>query len=230
MTDALLRPFQIAFAAVWAAFTFALYVAVLVVVPILLLTTSCKAQDQDTRWALREFRRCEHRAWDGSCTWYSRGHYFWSPTYRTYRREHPRNHTYHLPETRVYGYRRDRDGEEYGGGVECKGSLRATGDDKLQQDNAEVSAQERWALQVESRIGGIYSDIRYAANIRTTCVKRVPGTLSERGQAALGVRHFLCEVEARPCRAPAIRQDEDSRAKRRSERVEEDTRPARRDR
>ncbi len=206
-------------AAAWAVVVFVAYIAVFLVAPICV----------GIAWA-HDGYRCHYvtRSRPVYDTWL--GHV---TTQYYQQRQCIRNHSYHYPErepTRVYGYaRRDRD-DEYGGGVECKGSLRATGDDKLQQENAEVSAQERWALQVESRIGGIYSDIRYAAGIRTTCVKRVPGTLSERGQAALGVRHFLCEVEARPCRAPAIRQDEESRAKRKFDRADDPAPAPRKDR
>lgn len=199
--------------------SFALYTAVFLVMPICI--AAAFAHEYRCHYVTRS-----RPVWD---TWTN------TVTTQYYQqRQCHRNHTYHYPErepTRVYGYERRRDGDEYGGGVECKEHMRATGDDKLQQDNAEISAQERWALQAESRVGGIYSDIRYAANIRTTCVKRVPGSLTERGQAALGVRHFLCEVSARPCRAPAIRQDEDSRAKRKFDRVDDPApAPARRDR
>ena len=224
------RILECGFAALWAVVVFSLYTAVLLVAPILLLVTSCQAQDQDTRWALREFRRCEHRAWDGSCTYYSRGHYFYSPTYHTYRRTHPRNQVYHLPETRVYGYerRRDRDDDrEYAGGIDCKSyAVRIAGDDKLDENRAEVSAQDRWSIEVETSHGGtMHSDIRFAKNIKTKCVRKVPTSASEKGQAMLGVRHYVCAISAVPCAAPAIRQDEDSRAKRKSERVEEDRTP-----
>ena len=216
------RILQMAFAAVWAVLTFALYLAVLVVAPILLLTTSCNAQDGDVVWALKSFRKCAHRAWDGSCTYYSY-HRFPVPTQHYYR---PRNHVYHLPETRVYGYerRRDRDDDrEYGGHVECKSQpLRVTGDDKLQENNAEISATERWSLEVENRYGTLYSDARYAKQMRVICIRKVPASVTERGQAALGVRHHICTVTAIACAAPAVRVDEDSRAKRRSEKADED--------
>jgi hypothetical protein len=135
-----------------------------------------------------------------------------------------RNHAYYLPErepTRVYGYERRRD-IEYAGGVDCRAPMRATGDDRVDQDRAEVSAQDRWAVEVETHLGSKYSDVRYAADMRTTCVRKVPNTATEKGQALFGVRHFLCSVSARPCSAPAVRVDEDTRAKRRSERVEDE--------
>lgn len=217
--------------ALWGAFVFVCSTAAILVLPIWALS-ACAQDVGDTRWALREYRRCEHRDWQGRCVWYSRGHYFYSPSYRTYRRAHPRNHAYYRPErepTRVYSYerRRDRDDDrEYGGGVECKGqSLRVTGDDKLQENNAEISAQERWALEVENRYGTLYSDVRYAKNMRVTCIRKVPASVTERGQAALGVRHHICTVTAIACAAPAVRVDDESRAKRRSEKIDDDRTP-----
>ena len=220
MIDHLTRSLQCLGAALWAVFVFALYVLVLMILPALAIKA----------WA-QEYT-CGYRTYPCRDTW--------TGQIVTCERRHChrfRNHTYYLPEhraPRVYSYerRRDRDDDvEYAGGVQCKEPMRATGDDKQEQDRAEVSAQDRWSVEVEVRLGTMYSDIRYAGQMRTTCVRKVPNTATEKGQALFGIRHFVCTLTARPCVAPAVRVDEDSRAKRRSERVEEDTRPApRRDR
>ena len=175
--------------------------------------------DTERGWFMQRYRYCGGRAWDGSCAYYRYG----------YRRA--RNHVYHLPEphpTRVYGYDRRHD-DEHAGATNCRASVRATGDDKLTQDNAEVSAQDRWSIEVETHHGSKFSDVRYAASVRMTCVRKVPTSATEKGQAALGIRHHVCAMEGKPCSAPAVRQDDESRAKRRTER-EEPTAPARRDR
>lgn len=97
--------------------------------------------------------------------------------------------------------------------------VRATGDDKLDEDKAQISAQDRWSIEVETVRGTRFSDIRFAANMTAACVRKVPTSTIEKGQASLGVRHFVCSLEATPCAAPKIPTDEEGRAKRRSEKV-----------
>lgn len=214
------RTLECLFAAVWAFLAFALYAAVFLVAPIC-IAAAFAHDGYRCHYVTRS--RPAYDTWLGTVT-----------TQYYQQRQCVRNRTYYLPErepTRVYGYerRRDRDDDrEYAGGVHCKPRIRVTGDDKLQENNAEISAQERWALEIEGNFGTLYSDIRYARNMRLTCVRKVPASVTERGQAALGVRHHVCSFEGEPCRAPAVRVDEDSRAKRRSDKVEEP--PPRRDR
>lgn len=223
------RTLELIGCAATAVLSFTLYTTVLVIAPIWVM--SAYAQDG---------YRCHYvtRSRPALDTWSGQVVTQYYQVRQCYR-----NHAYYLPEahprTRVYGYerRRDRDrdrDDEYGGHVECKGHpLRVTGDDKLQENNAEVSAQERWALEVENRYGTLYSDVRYAKQMRITCIRKVPASVTERGQAALGVRHHICTVTAIACAAPAVRVDDDTRAKRRSERIDDERvvpAPARRDR
>ena len=214
------RTLECTAAAIWGVFVFALCAAVFLVAPLWAASAWAQGCGHVTR------SRPYYDTWTGQVV----THYYQVP------RPCYRNRTYYLPEdrgTRVYSYerRRDRDrDEEYGGHVECKSQpLRVTGDDKLQENNAEISATERWSLEVENRYGTLYSDARYAKQMRVTCIRKVPASVTERGQAALGVRHHICTVTAIACAAPAVRVDEDSRAKRRSEKVEEPL-PPRRDR
>lgn len=101
----------------------------------------------------------------------------------------------------------------------CKGlMIRATGDDKLNERDAKVSAQDRWAITVEARFGTLYSDIDNAHDMDVSCVKKVPTSTIEKGQAGLGIRHHVCEIEAMPCQPDKVPQDSDTRAKRRFER------------
>lgn len=216
----MIRTLEMIGCALWGVFVFVCYTAVFLVAP--LCIASAWAQGYRCHYVTRS--RPVLDTWTNTVT-----------TQYYQQRQCHRNHTYYLPEdrgpTRVYGYerRRDRDrdrDEEYGGHVECKSQpLRVTGDDKLQENNAEVSAQERWALEVENRFGTLYSDVRYAKQMRVTCIRKVPASVTERGQAALGVRHHICTVTAIACAAPAVRVDEESRAKRKSEKIEDDRTP-----
>lgn len=128
--------------------------------------------------------------------------------------------------TRVYGYERRLEREE-APRMRCLyeyPAIRATGDDKLEEDRAQVSAQDRWSIEVETLRGTRFSDIRNAAYATSSCVRKVPTSATEKGQAALGVRHFVCQYEAIPCASPKLPQDEDTRAKRSSEKREDEVR------
>ena len=130
---------------------------------------------------------------------------------------------------RVYGYeRRDdyrdeprRDETPRGRCLNEYPPISVTGDDKLTEKDAEISAQDRWSIEVETKRGTRFSDIRYAAGMTAACVRKVPTSSTERGQAALGIRHYICTIEATPCTSPKERIDDETRAKRRSEKVQE---------
>jgi hypothetical protein len=95
--------------------------------------------------------------------------------------------------------------------------MRATGDDKLDEKSAQTSAQDRWAIMVETRLGSLYADIDNAADLRVACVKKVPTTGTQKGQASLlGIRHHVCEIEAVPC-APG--REETDPTRRRMEKI-----------
>lgn len=126
-------------------------------------------------------------------------------------------------EPRVYGYERraERDRDDEPPKAHCQFDqprMTATGDDKLEEDRARLSAQERWQINVGNRRGGRFSDIRFAAQATADCIQVVPSSLTERAQATIGIRHWVCTFEAVPCAAPKIPQDEDTRAKRTLER------------
>ncbi len=136
--------------------------------------------------------------------------------YHSYRERYCRYWTqgerYRLLDEHAY-----RDDEREPARVKClfnQGPLKATGDDKLEERNAEVSAQDRWSIEVETNRGTIYSDIRFAADMRVACVRKAPTTATEKGQALAGIRHYACTVSAVPCAAPNEPKEEDDRAKR----------------
>jgi hypothetical protein len=98
-------------------------------------------------------------------------------------------------------------------------TVRVTGDDRLSQERAKVSAQDRWAVTVGTRYGAIFSDIDHAEDQDMTCVKQAPSSNTEKTQAdMLGIRHHICELVARPCSPEPVEQDAQTRAKRRFER------------
>jgi hypothetical protein len=123
----------------------------------------------------------------------------------------------------VYSYvRRDRDEDDVPERANCLWHhplVRATGDDKLTDNDAKISAQDRWSIEVETRYGTRYSGIDNAERLTTACVKKVPTSTIEKGQAGLGIRHFVCTVEAVPCPPDKIHEDV---TKRRSEKISED--------
>lgn len=127
--------------------------------------------------------------------------------------------------SRVYGYeRRERERDEPPR-AHCLYEfppIRATGDDKLDEDKAQVSAQDRWSIEIENRHGTRFSDIRFAARATSACARKVPTSATEKGQAALGIRHWACVYEAVPCSSPKIPVDEDTRAKRSSEKRDDE--------
>jgi hypothetical protein len=111
--------------------------------------------------------------------------------------------------------------EDVDDGRRCKWShwIREAGNDKTTENDARISAQDRWSQAVEIRLGTLYSDVEMAEELKTTCVKKVPTTATATvGASLLGLRHFVCEIEGVPC-APA-RTDADP-AKRRMEKVRE---------
>lgn len=127
--------------------------------------------------------------------------------------------------TRVYGYASPRyeSVEERAHCLFQFPAIRATGDDKLEEERAQVSAQDRWAIETETRYGTRFADVRNAAALTKACVKKVPTTDTEKGQAnLLGVRHYVCTVEAVPCAAPKVPVEEEDIAKRRMEKTAAD--------
>jgi len=125
--------------------------------------------------------------------------------------------------TRVYSYERREDDPPRAHCLWDFPPIRATGDDKLEEDRAQISAQDRWSIEVETRHGTRFSDIRFSARATSACARKVPTSATEKGQAVLGIRHFACVYEATPCAAPKLPVDEDSRAKRSSEKRDDET-------
>lgn len=125
--------------------------------------------------------------------------------------------------TRVYAYSRrlTEIEEDHANCLWQFPAIRATGDDKLEEERAQVSAQDRWSIEVETRHGTRFSDIRYAARATSSCARKVPTSATANVQATLGIRHFSCVYEAVPCAAPKLPVDEDTRGKRASEKREE---------
>jgi hypothetical protein len=164
--------------------------------------TYCNTGDNDT-WAAIVGRSCVRRR---VCTYGYR--------YGLYAGRFQHQHLYRGEED----YRRRDPRPDADDGKRCKWShwIREVGNDKLSEQDARVSAQDRWSQAAEARLGTLYSDVEKAEELMTTCVKKVPTTATQGVGAALGLRHFVCEVEGVPC-APA-REDREP-TKRRIERL-----------
>ncbi len=191
----------------------------LLALAILLMPTGAEAQDRDTAWIRYAIRQQCYRHVDvfGAVTFPCVRRRVAIREYEP-RREHP-NYKYRLVDEHAY-----RSPEEPPR-VHClfdQPPIRATGDDKLEEDRAQISAQDRWAIETETLRGTRFSDIRFAAQMTSACVRKVPTSATEKGQAVIGVRHYVCTVEGTPCASPKLPQDEDTRAKRRSEKADEE--------
>lgn len=181
------------------------------------LSTTAEAQEE-TGWVRYAFRQQCYRHID----------MFGVVTYPCFQRRvavqrYP-NHRYRLVDERAYrAPEREREREETPR-AHCLWDLppiRATGDDKLEEERAQVSAQDRWSIEVETLRGTRFSDIRFAAQMTAACVRKVPTSATEKGQAVIGVRHYVCTIEGTPCASPKLPQDEDTRAKRGSEKIDD---------
>lgn len=120
---------------------------------------------------------------------------------------------------RVYGYERRE--EPPRGHCMWGERMGVWGTDHLKQETAEIAAQDAWSRQVEDRWGVRYADIQNAAEMTRECVRKVPSGGFQAGEAALGLRHYICEVQAVPCRAPKEAIDEDTRGKRLHEKADD---------
>lgn len=187
-----------------------------------LLPTQAEAQNEDgyayVRYAIKQQRRC-HRHVDmfGAVSYPC----YYRPV-RVREREYP-NHRYRLPAGETYRYRAED--EPSAPRARCLwdvSPVQVSGEDKLEEERAQVSAQDHWSREVEVRYGTIFSDIQFAAQMTMACVRKVPGTATQTAQAAIGVRHHVCSLRAVPCAAPAERQDNDTRGKRRSEKADDE--------
>lgn len=183
----------------------------LALLALLLMAAPAFSQEDNPYWTRYVYKqRCyQHTDMFGAVTY---------PCFR-YRVE-ARERRYRPP---VYAYERRVEREDEPPRAHClfeHPAIRATGDDKLKEEAAQVSAQDRWAIEVATMRGVRFSDIRNAAHMTAACVKKVPETWTEKKQAdAADLRHFVCTIEAVPCAAPKMPVDEDTLAKRKAEKI-----------
>lgn len=152
-------------------------------------STPVKAEgDTDRRWIYRTIRR-QYRVCEwGEC----RIEWRWE------RRRYP-NHSYDLPETRIYGYVRRDEGR-------CKEVRRAVGDQHLTVDGAKKAANDAWAAAVRFHSGEKWIDLANARGVTYTCSR---SSIKEGGSSVttLGQQLNRCEIEAVPC-APIREREE----------------------
>lgn len=151
----------------------------------LVFSGDAKSQDQDTRWVTRTIRQqyWAYDHWTGQTVL----------RYRYVQRRYP-NHTYVLPETRVYSYARrdDDDRHERRGHRHCKDRLRIVGDQHLTMDGAKGQADKAWSQTVRFYHGERFMDVANAGGAAYTCSRSSVGE-------TLGQTFNRCELEARPC-------------------------------
>ena len=96
--------------------------------------------------------------------------------------------------TRVYGYVRRENEDE--GGVGCRDTRRAVGDQHLTVDGAKKAANDAWAGTVRFHLGEKFMDLSNARHITYTCSR---SSIKEGGVTTLGQSLNRCEIEAQPC-------------------------------
>ena len=178
--------------------TYAFGIVMLVLLAIVFASES-RSQDQDTRWIYRTIRQ-QYWAYD---------HWTGQYVYR-WRYVQVRNHTYHLPEVRVYGYTRrgdDRHDDRDRGRGRCLTTHKAIGSERYDKEKAKEDARQQWASLVRFHHGVVFMDLSNARDVVFSCSKSATGErASEKAAAVLSGGSGLqqCEVEARPCRAERV--------------------------
>ena len=160
-----------------------------------------RSQDQDTRWIYRTIRQqyWAYDHWTGQTVL----------RHRYVTRRYP-NHTYHLPEVRVYGYARrgdDRHDDRDRGRGRCLTTHKAIGSERYDKEKAKEDARQQWASLVRFHHGVVFMDLSNARDVVFSCSKSATGErASEKAAAVLSGGSGLqqCEVEARPCRAERV--------------------------
>ena len=104
----------------------------------------------------------------------------------------------HHRHARVYSYvRRDDDYRE--GGVGCRDTRRAVGDQHLTVDGAKKAANDAWAGMIRFHHGEKFMDLANARHINYTCSR---SSIKDAGITTLGQTFTRCEIEAQPCHPP----------------------------
>ncbi len=184
---------------------------VMVVVFLLVLVNEGRSQDQDTRWIYRTIRQ-QYWAYDN-----------WTgQTVLRYRyvQKRYRNHTYVLPETRVYSYVR-RDDDDRRAGREDRGKCARDEDshrpvwidvlstEHQSEENAREAARKAWMARAQWEVGGAYMNLDEAEGVRWRCgPSNAHDTASGRISEAVGTvtgkggQNVRCALSARPCKGP----------------------------
>jgi hypothetical protein len=159
---------------------------VMLVLLAIVFASESRSQDQDTRWIYRSIRQqyWAYDHWTGQTVL----------RYRYVQKRYP-NHTYVLPETRVYSYVRrdddDRHDGRYGRSI-CKDRLKIVGDQHVSVDGAKGQADKAWSQTVRFYHGERFMDVANASGAAYTCSRSSVGE-------TLGQTFNRCELEARPC-------------------------------
>jgi hypothetical protein len=153
---------------------------------LILFSSQGKAEGDDSRWVYRTIRQSywAYDHWTGQTVL----------RYRYVQKRYP-NHTYYLPETRVYSYvRRDDDDrhEDRHRRHQCKDRIRIVGDQHLTVDGAKGAADKAWSQTVRFYHGERFMDVANASGAAYTCSRSSVGE-------TLGQVFNRCELEAKPC-------------------------------
>lgn len=170
-----------------------------------------RAQDQgDSRWIYRTIRQqyWAYDHWTGQTVL----------RYRYVQRRYP-NHSYRLPETRVYSYiqREDDRGDRRVDRGRCARDeethkpiwLEVLSTEHQGEEAAREAARKAWMARAQWDVGGAYMNLDEAQDVRWRCgpsnahdtasgrVSEVVGTVTGKGG-----QNVRCSVIARPCKGP----------------------------
>jgi hypothetical protein len=168
-----------------------------------LIARQARAEGDDSRWVYRTVRQ-QYVAYD-----HWTGHYV--HRYR-YVQQRVRNHTYHIPETRVYSYVRRDDDDDRNARVQClhkSQTIDVLSTEHQTEEAAREAAKKLWMAKTQWELGGQFMNLEEASDVRWRCgpsnahdtvsgrLAEAAGTLTGRG--GQNVRWALA---ARPCKGP----------------------------
>jgi hypothetical protein len=174
---------------------------VMLVVFLLVAVNEGRSQDQDSRWVYRTIKQ-RYVAYD---------HWTGQYVYR-WRYVQVRNHTYHLPEVRVYGYTRrgDDDRKDRVDESQCRSErVDVLSTEHQSEDAAREAARKLWMAKVQWTAGGQFMNLDEASEVRWRCGPSnahdtVSGRLAEAAGTLTGKggQNVRCALWARPCKGP----------------------------
>jgi hypothetical protein len=171
----------------------------------MVLAVRAPAQDHDTRWVYRTIKQ-QYVAYD---------HWTGQYVYRyRYVRQRVRNHVYHLPEMRVYGYAKREDDRRVDRGKCARDDenhreiwIEVLSTEHQSEENAREAARKAWMARAQWDVGGQYMNLDEAEGVKWRCgPSNAHDTASGRLSEAVGTvtgkggQNVRCSVVARPCK------------------------------